>query len=220
MNTAKLLIELNARQLYLNVQPTVAGRTLDECVASWPSWRARLLALRPQHRPATADVLLLNALFWPVSMLHLATAFIHGFHVQGEVRLDWPHDEPRPFGQLNLITTTLVQSGDPLGHATGQIFRASQAVTPATQLRERLVVHVACDRAVQALLVLGQATGQPERAAEWATRLTEEWPVPHRTRVRQEEDGNVMVRSSCCYHYLDFERCGNCPADQTTAPPA
>lgn len=211
MHAPTLLRHLRDLPLYLDVHEGRGGHDLAECARQWPTWRARLLDARPLHRAATADVLLLNAMFWPIVTLHLGAAFTRAARIDADVLLDWPLHDAAPFKTLAVRDAHVSDSTDPLADAIDAIVRAARVIRPAATVRERLLLAVVCDRAVQALMIIGAATDERDRAAAWATELVDRWPVKTRTRVVRAEPADDLVRSTCCHYAVDLARCGNCP---------
>ncbi|ADV68127.1 hypothetical protein [Deinococcus maricopensis] len=150
-------------------------------------------------------------------MLHLAAAFRHGVRVHGTLHTDWPDADPFPFSTVTLADAHLSLSTDPLADAVDAIIAACHAAQPHTRLRERPLLAVACDRTVQALLLLGHATGNHDRAVQWSARLTDDlWPTRTRTAVSHDDTGPALVRGTCCFHVLEGHRCANCPIAPST----
>lgn len=213
MNDTTLLDRLNTLPLYLDLRIGTEGRRLDGSADLWPEWRRRLIEQRPRQRPATADVILLNALAWPLGMAHLAVAFLHGADLELQPRFDWRTDEALPGATTWVEAFQPVATEDPLGAAVARLDQTYRSVQPGLVLPRKALLAVTSDRAVQALLVLGQVTGERDRAAVWAQRLVELWPSRTRTRVERDDEHDRLVRASCCFYFLDAQQCANCPRE-------
>ena len=205
------LRDLEALPLYLQLAPGEVGLTPTDLRGAWPEWRAALRAQHPRQRAGGADLLLLNGLLWAPGMLHLACAFVLGARLQAGLR--FVGTQEAPFGPLACGGAVLTDDPDPLPAALNTLQALALDLWPATTLRRELLLRALADRLLQALALLGRVTGETGRAADWADRLLEGWPVPSRAKLSFVPEER-LVRATCCFFYLNEggARCANCPA--------